>query len=361
MKSTRIMVALMALASGLMFLHPSVQLAQSQSLRPIAATGPQTLVSDESAKLFDIKFSHNVSPGEVDALVQRTGIKPVELSYEFPSRQGGAISGGYLIRQGEDVETALRDMLDKHITFLKEALASIKEESAAGDNPTLATNLKNLTKDFRTLLADAQRGKFSLSGLKVTGGSEILALKMMTHIESVSPVSLPTPTRPQTELMQSLFVPASYYHESWAPYRGTSKVTQGQSFQTFYFNKVSAFGSTSTYEHETQIYDKAFANYDRYWSSNLPNAYFDTPFLDKIDNFTVGTSRASKLENFKQYYTHVALRKGSARSAKVRIKGQLGRRDPTWCDSPWCVWARSTTSSLVTFTAPRTGTLSYSY
>jgi hypothetical protein len=318
-------------------------------------------VSDESGKLFDIKFSHNVSPSEVGALVKRTSIKPVELSYEFPSRQGGAISGGYHIRQGEDIQTALRNMLEKHTTFLKEALSSIREESAAGDNPTLAANLKNLTNDFRALLADAQRGKFTLSGLKVTGGSEILALKMSPHIESVSPVTLPTPMRPQAELMQSLFVPASYYHESWAPYRGTSKVTQGQSFQTFYFNKVSAFGSTSTYEHETQVYDKAFADYDRYWSSNLPNAYFDTPFLDKIDNFTVGTSRASKLENSKQYYTHVALRKGSVSSAKVIIKGQLGRRDPTWCDSPWCVWPSATTGSLVTFTAPRTDTLSYSY
>lgn len=140
--------------------------------------------------------------------------------------------------------------------------------------------------------------------------------------------------------------------ESWAPNRGTSDVTRTYTKQTFYFPSITAFGSSDTYEHETQVYNSNFANYNNYWSSNLPSAYKDTQFLDTLDNFTVGTSKASAMVKDKQYYTHMSLTAGSASSATVRIKGQKGKRTPSTCYSTWCIFATATTGSLATHTAP---------
>lgn len=141
-------------------------------------------------------------------------------------------------------------------------------------------------------------------------------------------------------------------HESWAPYGGTSDVKATYTSQTFYFDKISDFGSTNTYEHETQVYDKRFANYAGYWSSNMPKAYYDTPFLDTIDNFTVGTLTANVLKVKTQYYTYMSLKAGTVTTATVRIKGQKGHRSPSSCYSTWCVFADATTGTMALLTAP---------
>lgn len=137
--------------------------------------------------------------------------------------------------------------------------------------------------------------------------------------------------------------PQSYYHERWAPYGGASVVLSSYTYQEFLFNNLADYTSTRTYEHETQVYNKSFADYGGYWSSNLPNAYKDTPFGDSIDNFTVGCSRGDNLRTGVRYYTYMALRAGSASSSICRIRGQIGHRDPGWCSWTWCIWADATT------------------
>lgn len=145
---------------------------------------------------------------------------------------------------------------------------------------------------------------------------------------------------------------ASYWHELWAPYGGGSDVQRTYTYQAFYFNNKSSYGSADTYEHETQVYNKNFANYAGYWSSNMPSAYYDTPFSDSIDNFTIGTFTGASLKTYTQYYTYMSLSAGSASTATVRIKGQKGHRSPSWCYSTWCVFPDATTGSMATFTAP---------
>lgn len=182
--------------------------------------------------------------------------------------------------------------------------------------------------------------------------------------------------------------------EPWAPTHGYSSVNQQKTYNNFYFSSVEGnFTEEQTYEHETQVYNIQFADYAGYWSSNLPSAYYDTPFLDDIDNFTVGSAQASNIASNKQYYTYMALRKGNNSDCKgccsdhggvccsngttaccdgsplsstcvakgcnqclnvstVRIKGQLGHRIPSWCYSTWCIYADATTSSMCVLTAP---------
>ena len=149
--------------------------------------------------------------------------------------------------------------------------------------------------------------------------------------------------------------------EVWAPYRGYSSVNHSYAYNSFYFNwnAVKSFESKNTYEQESQVYDNKFANYAHYWTSNLPRAYYDTAFCDSLDNFTIGSAAAVVLRPYQQYYTYMALKKEKKDSAIVRIKGQKGKRSPSWCYSTWCIYAEATTGTMAKITAP--GSKSWTY
>jgi len=150
-------------------------------------------------------------------------------------------------------------------------------------------------------------------------------------------------------------MPNSSWHERWAPYGGYSVITRNYTYQRFIFNNVSDYSYNRTYEHETQIYDRNYANYGGYWSSNLPTAYKDTQYGDNIDNFTVGTSRARNLVAYWWYYTYMSLSPQSSSTALCRIKGQIGHRWPTECYSTWCIWPDATSGSMAYLALPNYG------
>lgn len=110
-------------------------------------------------------------------------------------------------------------------------------------------------------------------------------------------------------------------------------------WQNFTFTCAAAgkFDFISTYEMETQVSGKDFADYDNSkadnWKSNLPRKYIDTQRLDcwpfangSIDNFTVGSAEARLIFGNTQYYTYMKLKPGSVKTATVRIRGQKGYR-----------------------------------
>lgn len=182
--------------------------------------------------------------------------------------------------------------------------------------------------------------------------------------------------------------------EPWGPVRGYSSVNQEKTYNEFYFYGIEGiYSELETYEHESQVYNAQFADYAGYSSSNLPSWYYDTPFLDDIDNFTIGSAQASMLASHKRYYTYMRLRKGNnsdcrgccsdhggvvctgttsmcgdgtplsstcaskgcnqcLNEATVRIKGQKGHRVPSWCQSTWCVYPDQTTESMCILWAP---------
>lgn len=367
MRVTKITITMMVLACGLTLTSTSARIAKRGEATPQVASAAPTLSprtqkgSEKSKEQFIVKFSEQLPPNQVASLVRKSGIKAKELLYEFNVEEGEAISGGYTIPESEDIESSLQNMLAKHTDFINEALAVTEEGLSTENDQAAVAGLKKLNKQLRKLRAEVQSGRFALSGLRASSDTEISSLIRNSHVKSVSPVPAKTSGEMTETDAQPLFMLVSNSHEAWAPYYGTAKVTQGFTMQTFYFNNVGSFGSTSTYEHETQVYNKSFADYDNYWSSNLPSAYYDTPFADTLDNFTIGTSRAASLQNYTQYFTYMALRRGSASSATVRIKGQKGYRSPSWCYSTWCIFAQATSGSMATFTAPIYYSLSYSY
>lgn len=188
----------------------------------------------------------------------------------------------------------------------------------------------------------------------------------------------------------------SFAGEPWAPVSGYSSVDQSKTYNRFMFSSSLSgqYSDGQTYEHETQVYNNAFADYGGDWSSNLPEAYYDTPFSDDIDNFTIGSAKADLLKDGVRYYTRMKLTKGNnsdcqgccsshggvvcsggisqcadgtplsltcvakgcnqcLNKATVRIKGQRGHAVIPGCTSTWCIFADATTETMCLLNAPQ--------
>jgi len=322
----------------------------------------QNVVAAETSQRVKATFSNPVTIAEFGNIARQYGVKPVELHYTL-----GEIQGGYTVKAGESIDEALANFADAHDTFLSVAITETEEEISNAKDEVTRQRVSNLLNQFQTAQSKTNSGGLKIDSIETDSSKSVRELEkagLIKNIEPVEKISDKIGARVNKALsyVKNAFVSvanASLYHESWAPYGGGSDVNQSYTYQTFYFNNISAYGSADTYEHETQVYDKNFADYAGYWSSNMPSAYYDTPFSDSIDNFTIGTFTGASLQTYTQYYTYMSLSAGSASSATVRIKGQKGHRSPSWCYSTWCVFADATTGSMATFTAP--GGMSWQY
>lgn len=321
----------------------------------VVSPASQNVAAAETTQRVRATLSNPVSLSEFANIARRYGIKPVELHYTL-----GDIQGGYTVKADESVDEALIKFADAHSTFLSVAIAKTEKEiSDAKDEATLQ-RVSALLNQLQTAQFKTSKGGLKIDSIETDDNQSIKELEKAGFVKDIEPVQkvsdkVSAQLNKALSYVKNTFVAvanASLYHESWAPYGGGSDVNQSYTYQTLYFNNISAYGSADTYEHETQVYDKNFANYAGYWSSNMPSAYYDTPFSDSIDNFTIGTFTGASLQTYTQYYTYMSLSAGSASSATVRIKGQKGHRSPSWCYSTWCVFPDATTGSMATFTAP---------
>lgn len=287
--------------------------------------------------------------------VKLHGAKIAELHYVQ-----GDIQGGYTVQPGETIDDTVSNFRNAHNAFLATAIAKTEEDiSEAVDTKTLQ-RLSTLHNQLISARSQTNKEGLKVDSIETNDEQSLNGLRGAGFIKSVLPkqsISQKINGKLQNALSYGAtklisIAEASYWHELWAPYGGGSDVQRTYTYQTFYFNNVSSYGNADTYEHETQVYDKNFANYAGYWSSNMPSAYYDTPFSDSIDNFTIGTFTGASLQTYTQYYTYMSLTAGSASTATVRIKGQKGHRSPSWCYSTWCVFPDATTGSMATFTAP---------
>jgi len=303
-----------------------------------------------------------ISLSDLASVVKLYGVKISE-----PHYIQGDIQGGYTVQSGKTIDNTVNNFRNAHTAFLATAIAKTEKDiSEATDTETLQ-RLSVLRNQLITARSQTNTGGLKVDLIETDDEQSLDGLKRAGFIKNVLPkqsIGQKVSVKLQSALSYGVtklikIAEASYWHELWVPYAGGSDVNQSYTYQTFYFNNISSYGSADTYEHETQVYDKNFANYAGYWSSNMPSAYYDTPFSDSIDNFTIGTFTGASLQTYTQYYTYMSLSAGSASSATVRIKGQKGHRYPSWCYSTWCVFADATTESMATFTAP-TG-LSWTY
>lgn len=314
-------------------------------------------INQENSRQVIVQFTTPLPMNRIPALVKRFDLRPKELYYKIDD-----VSGGYKILEGENISRSIRNIIKKHRQFLTKSITSNESLLPTIEGGIAIYGLVDLNERLKKLLNEVRSKNFHISSVKLDNDLNISALAKKGNVKRVIPVFKNTKRETLKKYDEDLGTkdytnPKSSSHEYWAPYGGTSTVTQSMIYQTFYFNNPSPSESNSTYEHETQIYDSNFADYNDYWCSNLPNAYYDTPFLDDkdIDNFTIGSAQASSIEINKMYFTYMSLKGGPSSSATVRIKGQKGYRFPSWCYSTWCIYREATTDSMITFTAPIEG------
>ena len=98
------------------------------------------------------------------------------------------------------------------------------------------------------------------------------------------------------------------------------------------------------------------------WSSNMPNDYKDTQFLDGDGEyiFTVGTSRADKLKAGVEYRTYFRTKNGNTSSDTAAVNFQRGNRTPSHCTWTWCIFGRESNKYIPAWTLPHPGLLTVS-
>jgi hypothetical protein len=300
----------------------------------------------------EVRFGNDLSESELAELLHKyDGATLKELYFDH-----GDIQGGYVLSTSQTSQEAFGEMRKEHLNLIQ-VLRKEKVSLQEGGSKDRDEKLHAALGKSEALLKNSD---FKVNGVVIGGNFEAALLTDDAIIEEVK-------VKEQRKVDEAILIAATSYYVAprlWYPTKGTAKVDKSLAYNTFYFNDASGFdmfGGILTYEHETQVYDTKFADYGGYWSSNLPNAYKDTPFLDTLDNFTVGSAKASSIVANTKYYTSMSLKAGSASTATVRIKGQLGHRYPSGCYSTWCIYADMTTPTLKLLTAPITSSVSWTY
>lgn len=158
--------------------------------------------------------------------------------------------------------------------------------------------------------------------------------------------------------------PAPY--NLWVPSRGSihvqPSVVQGERYVQNRMSwdtpaRLSAFSSTSTYEHDFFLNDSDSSIYGpgtylsdaqdlvgipivSHWSSDLPQPYLDTRFGidDFIKAYTIGSAEADSLQPVAFYYYYIRTPNGDADIDNGCLVAQIGRRVPSNCYTTWCAF-----------------------
>ncbi|MDO8604758.1 MAG: hypothetical protein Q7K40_05205 [bacterium] len=336
----------------------------------------------QSSEEFVVEFKQPLSKKQLMNMVRKFNFVPTELRHQHED-----MVSVYTIPKEVEVEEAFENMLAKHQEFLDVAVSSTEDEIAKERDTENKSRLGKMQSKFQSALKEVKDGMFRIHAVTVRDVGLLASREWSVVVSKVAPSSEILRQRGEgqqakeqqiSSLEKVLDFAISKAHAShgiyyvnpslWVPRSGSSKTTQSMAFNTFYFPNVSgfsSFGGILTYEHETQVYEKNFADYDNYYSSNLPSHYLDFSKFDPdptIDNFTVGSSQASSITVNTQYWTYMSLRPQFVSTALVRIKGQLGYREPSSCHSPtFCIWPTMTTGSLVMYYAPISYQQSWTY
>lgn len=263
---------------------------------------------------------------------------------EFTVGDEGMVSGFTV--GSRDLASVKDEFLQRHREFLQHFRAASR---SVGGSPLPSTTERTAER----LQQELDRGTIYLYTITVRAsrGSTLPSIPGTIVVEDAQ--GKESDTRSETD------VPGQAGAKSWAPYIGSSDVNQYYTNQYFTFRGTPSSSSVATYEHETNLADRNFANYSGYYSTNMPSSYVDCTWFDSDDKFVIGCSRANQLKGYTTYYTYMSLYPQTSSRSGCTIRGQLGYRYPSWCFIPCtCIWS-SDTANLTSFTAP--AGISWSY
>lgn len=188
-----------------------------------------------------IEFTTPLSTTEIVDVVKKFNLNPIELYYVQDD-----IQGGYSISDGESIEVAVEKMLNAHNKFLIRALIHSSKEMNKTTDKTTFKRLSILNNQFVSALDKVKNNEFVIGSIQVNNSQSISKMKKAELVSNVIPVVQKRNMRSDAFNLQNrsnYVVVKSLYHESWAPYAGTSSVNQSYTYQTFYFNNTNDFSS----------------------------------------------------------------------------------------------------------------------
>lgn len=299
-------------------------------------------------------FSGEIDESSLLKIVDKYNMEKItELRYKI-----GDITSGYT-PTSDRIDLEIKKGLESHVKNINSISSSLCDEESNEALSKKSTILLHLNKS-----ADlAKNEKFFFAGVNIIALNDVIERLVDDGVVEgcfIKGVEYADNTKSLDKKLLK---------EPWAPFEGTSEVTQYYALNKFRFNNVSAFSAINSYEHETQFYDGSFlysfANYNGSWSSNMPYAYLDSRFLDdpRIENYAVGSNKPISFVNNQWYYAFVALKPGFLPYCDVRIKGQLGEKRSDDCYSnAWCTLkSLQTTGSLLYKNAPWSNVQAWTY
>lgn len=322
-----------------------------------ASVVAQPVLPGAAGQELEVRFVRALTPEEVIAVVHDLGLQPLELYV-----RNDRMTAGYALGEGQSIETAIEQMKQKQREFLEGAMASVSEFRFVKRSLTERREDLRLGREFRAALRELEAGSFGIAGLRIAGGGVANALLEKGVAGSIA-VSRAGDRRRQVREGGEVTGQA---REVWAPNRGTSRVSRSAIFQTFSFNSLKGFTSTTSYEHLAEIWDSRFANYGYYWASNMPEAFLDLLFFPSVgvDMFAVGSTAPASFQRNFEYYSHIALVSGGSSTVPpvVRTKGQLGRTTLGCHSLASCILnPLAATPPLVVFQAPNSNPAIWAY
>lgn len=322
----RLAVALVALP----MLAPLAGCSKDNLVSPVVTT--EQVSTDSTVSLV---LDSPLTLAEAGAFTRVNNLVPLEVRLERP----GYVSG--YILNGKTLEDADAELTNEHRKFLM-FLSSHNEPEFATQRAAAVLELSRLR--IGSLRINAITVTGTTTRVKGISGARVSSMPLSTN--DPGPAVNPATLKPRVE-------PNSINHpaQMWAPYGGSSEVNKSYTYQRFVFNSVSAFWpSDATYEHETHIWDKSYANKTGYWVTNLPYAYLDCGNqTDSVDNFAVGSYLANQIRPYVWYYTYIGLTGQSSSSSTVTVFAQRGQRYGWNC---WLVWSRESAGPLIRHVAP---------
>ncbi|MFH1598044.1 MAG: hypothetical protein ABIB97_03150 [Patescibacteria group bacterium] len=306
---------------------------------------PTGVSMDEQSEIVTLEFVASISLDDLILMSENHNLTVEEIRLVI-----GDITVGYTVG-GRSISEIKDEFVQEHDKFLNFLSENCQQDDALAPYQGICHDMKS----------QSDKGEIEVSIISVQGPVDRVTIESLGAKVEEEVIVLPTDREVSISQMntgepeESDEEVRSYWHERWAPYGGQSLIIQAYTYQKFIFNNTSDFTSLRTYEHETQVYDRNFADYTGYWATNMPYGYKDTSFCDNIDNFTVGCSRAELLTTYRWYWTYMSLRRQSSGSALCRIKGQIGHRIFGWCYSTWCIVADATSGTMAYLLLPNYG------
>lgn len=320
-----------------------------KTVKPVDLTLEKELPVDQALNVID---SINADPEQLIA-VYSVGVDEYAAGYVIDEQKP--------LPSAEDVTQTITSSFkgDKQ-RLQKSAVAEANQSDAQAEqstDPMPKVNSQTEVGELDTIIDTVQSNDARIDQIVVQTDKPVAELEQNPSVREAADVFTGARNK---EVASIEPLNAGHPDSRWAPKRGYISTNCCYStghryvYQSFEWNnwrmgnlkRINSYNVT--YEPDA-TYNRAYGTYLGSvvsWSSNLPNRYLDTEFLDRFTSrgirvLTVGTADAHKLRANKRYYTSIRATRGKQNGESAGATAQNGYRYPAGCFSRWCIEGRA--------------------